>query len=121
MNSSMDNSGVDDSPRTGDHYQPGRNGLAFRDGKLYSFSPERVVVLRGGDEPATWAKVAEGKGRSGWFSSRVLANEIFAPVLDRYVKRAADLPVAMDGEYPVLKSGQKLFPFCRQFFAKNIF
>jgi len=47
------------------HYQPGPSGLGFRDNKIYSFSPVRLVALRGGEEPATWVKLAEGQGRAG--------------------------------------------------------
>jgi hypothetical protein len=102
------------------HYQPGPNGLGFRDNKIYSFSSLRLVVLRGGEEPATWVKLAEGQGRAGWFSSRKLADLEFGQILNHYIYRSAVIPVALEGDCPVLQNGQLLFPFYRRFCGRDL-
>ena len=49
----------------GNNFYPGKPGEAFRDGKLYRFSPIGVEVLRAWPEPLAWRK-STGDGRDGW-------------------------------------------------------
>jgi hypothetical protein len=46
--------------------RPIRNGTVFKHGKLYVFSPERIVVLRGGSTPRAWRMSAATRRWLGW-------------------------------------------------------
>ena len=57
----------------GSGFREGRRGKACRGGKLYVFAKGEVVVVRGGERPAAWARTAK---RPTWFSSPKLANAV---------------------------------------------
>lgn len=106
--------------RAPDYYIPGPQGLAFRDGKLYDFGPDRLVVLRGGPCPAAWVKGTAAAGRPGWFSSRVIADEVLRGVLMQHAALNRHTPCRLDGETPVCADGQQLLPFSRRFYTREI-
>ncbi|NLF17286.1 MAG: hypothetical protein GX595_08515 [Lentisphaerae bacterium] len=98
-------------------FRAGRPGKAFHDGKLYVFGKSReIVVLRGGDRPACWAKTGK---RPSWFSSVSLAGSVFGQVLS-YPAWPENQPVGLVGDCPVLASGQLCFPFYRRFRASDL-
>jgi hypothetical protein len=94
--------------------------VTFHDGKLYLFGPDNLVVLRGGETPATWAKVCEADGRAGWFSSLNMADHVLREALRYRDWSRHTLPNALLGEYPVMPDGQMMLPFCRTLFADDL-
>ncbi len=83
-----------------------RNGTVFKDGKLYVFSPERILVVRGGAAPRGW-RMSARTGR--WFG--------WEPDLDfRRLLRAAreaartPLPERLSGGQLVAPNGQLYLP-----------
>jgi hypothetical protein len=85
-------------------------GVVFRDGKLHVFTKKRVVVLRGGEQPACWAKTA---ARPTWFSSLKLAEAAF-PSVKPLSQSSEQRLVGLDGDRPLYADGQLCFPFfCR--------
>ena len=89
-------------------FKPGFNGWAYRNDKFYRFLDDRIVVIRGGDDPATWCKTAD---RPYWRSSRMMADREFGFAV------ADDCPgfgetTVMDrcGRAYVQRNGQMLLP-----------
>ena len=87
-------------------FKIGRPGCSFKNGKLYSFSDRRVLVLSAGTDPRCWVK---SKGNPSWHSSRKMMKEL--------MKR---LPLPQDdpqdvcdrvGENYVQVDGQISWPF----------
>lgn len=86
--------------------RPIRSGTVFKDGKLYVFSPERILVVRGGAAPRGW-RMSARTGR--WFG--------WEPDLDfRRLLRAAreaartPLPERLSGGQLVAPNGQLYLP-----------
>ncbi len=100
---------------------PERSGIAFRGSKLYDFQEDRVLVIRGGNEPAAWVKSASRHGRGGtWLSSKKMADELMRTLVSSY-------PAGTDSPTRVLPNGaiettggQLLFPFMERFVWRTL-
>lgn len=77
-------------------FRPGRRGMAFKNGKLYEFSPRHVLVMAVWPHPQAWLKRAS----HGWKSSRKWADALLSGAL--FAKGGAYEPVPPDPELGAL-------------------
>ena len=89
-------------------FKPGFGGWAYRDDKFYRFFEDRIVVIRGGDDPAAWCKTAD---RPHWRATRMMADREFAFAVAGD-STASDAITVTDrcGRSYVQRNGQLLLP-----------
>lgn len=82
-------------------FKPGRWGYAFKDGKLYEFTPRHVLVLSGWPDPRAWLK----RRSHNWRATRKHADAFFSTAV-----RPVAVADHLDAEPAALPSGQYLLP-----------
>ena len=78
---------------------------AYKEEKFYSFGDDRVVVLKGGDRPASWTK---SLAQPGWHSSRMAADRVLGR-LDLLAGQSAETITDRFLGHYVQRNGQMLF------------